>query len=515
MEASARVAAGGYGQEQYVDYNKTYAPTNSQTSYKANEADAAVDPSILRECWDISGAYYQSDPKYDQFMKEPPGFETGPDCIWHLLKCMPGTKDAGHCYNEQLTDYLVSKVGFSVNGADHASFRMTKPNNHFINLNIHVDDTAAFSSSQKLLDDVFKKINVRFPMKRRYEIGLFVGISTKRDATGIHFWQTTLINDTVKMAGLESSKGVSTPCHGNFKGFTTKDITLDVERRKVYNEFPYRQLVGKIAYIARHTRIDIAWITCELQRYGTNFTEAQIDAVLHLIKYLDGTKLMPLTLRSDFKHPTKLFIAVDAGYGTSLINRASHEGMIAFYKGCPIAHTSKRQKVIALSSMESEFMAATEAAKFSRWLLRLLDGFGVKIPTPVPLLEDNQSSIYLSKHPSLNGSRSRHMEIRWHWLQEAVKNKEVVMVYLPTAGQLADVLTKPTPKHVHDVLIPAIMGQHTAYNPLILQTLSNLMHKVKVLPNAMAKEHGEFDPPDGRTPLDEAQPNNSLNSASN
>ena len=130
---------------------------------------------------------------------------------------------------------------------------------------------------------------------------------------------------------------------------------------------------------------------------------------MHLVKYLKATKTMPLTYRSDFNHPIKVFIAVDAGYGTSLINRASHEGMIAFYKGCPISHTSKRQKVVALSSMESEFMAATEAAKFSRWLLRLLEGFGLEAKRPVPLLEDNQSSIYLSKHPSLNGTRSRHI----------------------------------------------------------------------------------------------------------
>jgi hypothetical protein len=120
---------------------------------------------------------------------------------------------------------------------------------------------------------------------------------------------------------------------------------------------------------------------------------------------------MPLTFRADFDHHVKTFIAVDAGYGSSLINRASHEGMIAFHKGCPVAHVSKRQKVIALSSMESEFMSATEAAKFARWLLRLLAGFGLEAKTPVPLLEDNQASIFLSKHPSLNGARSRHMEI--------------------------------------------------------------------------------------------------------
>ena len=51
------------------------------------------------------------------------------------------------------------------------------------------------------------------------------------------------------------------------------------------------------------------------------------------------------------------------------------------------------------------------------------------------------------------------------------------MIYLPTKGQLADILTKSTPKHVHDVLVPAIMGQHTAYSPLILETLSNMMQE--------------------------------------
>ena len=493
-EASARVAAGGYGQEQYVDYNETYAPTMSMTAYKANEADAANDSSIIRECWDISGAYYRSIPKYRQYMKEPPGFETGPDNIWHLLRCMPGTKDAGHCYNVQLTDHLVEKVGFEVNNADHASFRLVDPQGDFINLNIHVDDTAAFGSSQKLMDDVFELINSRFPMKRRKGIGLMVGIESERDQDGIHLRQISLIKDIVKMAGLEGAKAVSTPCHGLFKGFTPADLTLDPEKRKIFDVFPYRQLVGKIAYVARNTRIDIAWITCELQRYGTNYTQAQIDALTHLIKYLNATKEVFLTFRSDFKHPIKLFFAVDAGYGSSLINRASHEGLVAFYKGCPIVHVSKRQKVIALSSMESEFMAATEAAKMSKWLYRLLDGFDMGVAKPVPLFEDNQATIYLSKHPSLNGSRSRHMEIRWHWLQQAVADGEVELVYIPTAGQLADILTKPTPKHVHDALVPAIMGQQSAYTPVVLQVLQGLMSDRKKQGKAMACRNTSFRP---------------------
>ena len=479
MEASGRVAAGGYGQEHLVDYDKTYAPTMAMTAYKANEADAAVDPTIIRECWDISGAYYRSLPDFDQYMKEPPGFETGPDNIWHLLRCMPGTKDAGHCYNVQLTNHLVKVVGFRVNDADHASFRLVHKNGDFINLNIHVDDTAAFSSSQKLMDDVYKLIDARFPMKRRKGIGLMVGIESERDDIGIHLRQVALIKGIVQMAGLQNSKAVTTPCHGLFKGFKPEDITLDPDRRKVYEKFPYRQLVGKIAYVARNTRIDIAWITCELQRYGTNYTDAQIDAVTHLIKYLNGTMMKCLTFRTNFKHEVSLFIAVDAGYGSSLINRASHEGMIAYYKGCAIAHVSKRQKVIALSSMESEFMAATEAAKYSKWLRRLLSGLGMETAKPVPLLEDNQATIYLSKHPSLNGSRSRHMEIRWHWLQQAVQEGHVELVYILTAGQSADILTKPTPKHVHDKLVPSVMGQQTAYTPSVLEVFETMLRDRK------------------------------------
>ena len=482
LEASARVAAGGYGQEQYVDYDETYAPTMSLTSYKILEAEAANDPDIIRECWDISGAYYRSIPKYNQYMKMPPGFETGPDNIWKLLKCMPGTKDAGHCYNDQLTELLLA-MGFTVNPADHASFRLEEVHRdggvQWICLTIHVDDTAAFSNNQKLMDKIFELVTKRFPMKRRPGIGLMVGIKSERDAKGIRLSQITLINKIAQTAGLSEAKSVSTPCHGTFKGFSTSDITLDPERRKNLDKYPYRQLIGMIAYVTRNTRPDAAWICCELQRYASNFTQAQIDALEHLIKFLHGTKELALEYNSGFKHTANILIPVDAGYGTSLINRASHEGMAVYYKGCLIAHSAKKQRVVALSSMESEFMSATSGAKFAAWLVRLLKGFGIKAKLPIPILEDNTAAIFLSEHPSLNGVRSRHMEIRWHWLQEQTKAGLVKLIHLPTKEQVADLLTKPVQKQVHDKLAPALLGTKPIYSSQMLNALNQMKSELK------------------------------------
>ena len=139
--------------------------------------------------------------------------------------------------------------------------------------------------------------------------------------------------------------------------------------------------------------------------------------------------------------------------------------------------------------MESEFMAATEGAKFSKWLMRLLNGFGLETVKPVPMLEDNSATIYLSKHPSLNGSRSRHMEIRWHWLQEAVRAGDIILWHIPTAGQPADILTKPTPKHVHDALVPTEMGQQAAYTPCIKQALAESDMTTEMAKQAKQEKH--------------------------
>ena len=145
-EDSARAVAGGYSQIFDEDFTETYCPTMPLESYKMNEAECINDPDAIREEYDLAGAYYQSFPTWPQFMEQPPGIgetpssydsidlnsDTVPDFtpihgarnefVWELLRYMPGTKDAGHNFNAQMTDYLVTELQLRVNPADTASF---------------------------------------------------------------------------------------------------------------------------------------------------------------------------------------------------------------------------------------------------------------------------------------------------------------------------------------------------------------------------------------------------------
>ena len=486
VEKSARLTAMGFTQKQYIDYGETYAPTMAMAAYKMNEARAANDTSIIRECWDVEGAFYMASPKYDQYMEPPAGAridEHGKPIDtskftgrvgWKLLKSMPGTKDGSHNWYNEISSYLTGECKMRANPADLSSF-YAELKGDWICVNIHVDDAAVFSSSIKLVDMLFAKLSLKYKLKRAKELTLVMGIYSSRDETGIEFHQRTLIDETVLCAGMENKKKVNTPVHGLWKPFTREDICIDPEERKALDKYPYSRILGKVAYIARGTRYDILWIVTELQRYQTNFGYKMIATLLHVVRYLDSTRMRTLKYRSGFFSKYNLIVSVDASYGSSMINRSSHAGYVIYFMGCAIVVMSSRQKVIALSSMESEFMAATEAAKVIVWLLKLAKNFNIEIRRPVPMLEDNQAAIYLSEKPDLNGGRARHMDVRWHWLQAKVKDEVIQLIHIPTAHQVADVLTKAVAKNIFDRLSPALMGEVDVPTPPMYAALKKLL----------------------------------------
>ena len=466
LEDSARAVAGGYSQEYGVDYLETYCPTMPLESYKINEAECLNTPGSIREEYDFSGAYYQSFPTLKQYMEQPPGMGETPESyaaidldskltpafapapgarskyVWELLRCMPGTKDAGHNFNEQMTEYLVEKLKLVPNPADTASF-YGQFGDSWIRLNTYVDDLTAFSNSQKLLDKCHDLIHKRFPAKRLAGINLIVGVTVSTTPTSIEFDQKRLITDAAEYTGQCEAGTERTPYPSGWAGFTDADLVTDPVARAVLDKFPYPNAVGKVAYVARSTRYECLWIVSVLQRHFKNFGPAMIKALLRLVRYLYTTRSKRLIFRKGYPndlHP--VVTMVDASYGSSLIDGSSHESHLTFYKGCCIQATSKRQRTVALSSMESEFMGANSAAKTALWTNKLLRGFGIKAQLPFPILEDNTAAIYLSRKPNLNGSRTRHMEVRWHWLQQQVMDKKAILHHLRTHFQLADLMTK-------------------------------------------------------------------------
>ena len=134
----------------------------------------------------------------------------------------------------------------------------------------------------------------------------------------------------------------------------------------------------------------------------------------------------------------------DSDHGSDVMQRRSTGGM-AFYLGENlITWNSYKQKTVSLSSCESEFKAATAAAQQALWLKNLFSEVMKQKPSVVTLFVDNNSAIALMKNAVFHG-RSKHIEIKYHFIRECIERGEIIVKRVSTNEQKADALTKPLP----------------------------------------------------------------------
>jgi hypothetical protein len=107
-----------------------------------------------------------------------------------------------------------------------------------------------------------------------------------------------------------------------------------------------------------------------------------------------------------------------------------------------VTWSSKKQSIIALSSTESEYIGQTHLLKEILWVRQFLGELTTKFSSPTSLYSDNQGAIALAKNNKFH-ARSKHIDIRYHFIREAVDNETVQLIYIPTADNVADIFTKP------------------------------------------------------------------------
>jgi hypothetical protein len=109
--------------------------------------------------------------------------------------------------------------------------------------------------------------------------------------------------------------------------------------------------------------------------------------------------------------------------------------------GGAVCWQSKKLKGVATSSTVAEYKAMTEGAKEAIWLRRLMRELGVGDDGPVLFRVDNESAIKLARNPVMH-QKTKHVEIYWHFIREAVESGEVALEFVRTHLQDADFLTK-------------------------------------------------------------------------
>ena len=117
---------------------------------------------------------------------------------------------------------------------------------------------------------------------------------------------------------------------------------------------------------------------------------------------------------------------------------------------CTISWGSKKQSVVALSTTEAEYIALSLACQEAVWLRSLLADVQLVQPATT-MYEDNQGAIALSKNPS-NHSRTKHIDIKYHYVRDLITRKEVNIEYCPSNKMIADLFTKGLPRGPYEQL---------------------------------------------------------------
>ena len=201
----------------------------------------------------------------------------------------------------------------------------------------------------------------------------------------------------------------------------------------------YQRMVGKLIFLT-HTRIDIAYAVSVVSRFIQRPQEPHAQAVKHLYRYLKGTINFAMLYRRGEESNLRGF--TDADWAADAHDRKSTTGYVFFLGNTPITWNSRKQPTVALSSTESEYMAITEGAKEAVWLRRLLSEIhAINAHTPTTIHGDNQDSLNLAHNPIFHG-RTKHIEIKHHFIREKIQTGEIDLKFTPTSEQLADILTK-------------------------------------------------------------------------
>lgn len=281
---------------------------------------------------------------------------------------------------------------------------------------------------------IVKKLNDEF----RITLGsgeYYVGMEIKRNRKErtITITQASYIKKMIEKFGMAESKTISTP-------FDVSTILKRSEEETTPN-FPYRQACGSLTYAATVARPDIAYAVGEISKFMEKPNDSHVNAVKRIFRYLNHTQHIGITY-GDSGNGTNLIGYTDADYARDIDTRRSTTGYAFKIGNGIITWRSQRQKTIALSTTEAEFMAICDGAKEAIWLRQLLKDIGYEQKEATTLMIDNLSAIRLVQNPELH-HRTKHIDIRLFFVRDVYQEDTINLKHVESANQLADALTKP------------------------------------------------------------------------
>ena len=424
-----------------MDFNQTFAPIIRIDSVHTLFAIYAVNDLCITQV-DCKNAFLHSRSNFKIYIQQPEGFidANHPDAVLLLNKALYGLKQAPRLWYLLLSEIIVG-MGFQALEIDPSIYIRGN-----VIMGVYVDDILICSISISSCNSVISELVQKVEVINKGEVRSFLGISVTHNyhKHAISIGQPGYIDHLLAKYNMMNAKSTSTPFK---KGTKLKSATPD---DTLCNLKMYQELTGSLNHLAVFTQPDIAFAISKLSKFNANPMTTHYKAVLHVLQYLKSTRNYCIVYRRSFMVPiTDIIGYSDADFASDEDDRKSYTGYIFLVNGGTITWSTYKQHTVAFSSMESEYMALSDAAREAiaqKQFFREL-----QIPSairPVPLLTDSQTVLEISDNPA-KYRQAKHIDVRYHSVHHYIHDSKIQIDYIPSAYQPVDLFTKAleTTKH--------------------------------------------------------------------
>ncbi len=420
----ARLVVRGFTQEHGIDYSQTFSPVVSYTSIRTIMAIAAVEKLKLAQ-FDVQTAFLYGDLDEEIYMRQPVGYEDGTKKVCLLKKSLYGLKQASRNWNKKFTDFLKA-YNLKVSTADPCVF-IGNGERRLI-LGIFIDDGIVAASHEEDITNLMNYLTIEFKI-RVLEAECFVGLEIERSQNGsIHLCQAAYTRKILEKFRMSDAKTASIPAEN-----------YSLEPSALSENYPYREAVGSLMYLAVGTRPDISFAVGRASRFLSQPKESDVVAVKRIFRYLRGTINYGIVYEQSAKFDLECFS--DSDYAGCPVSRRSTSGFVFKLGSGAISWCSQLQKSVVVSTTEAEYVAGAQSVKEMIWIKRLISNLLIKCDS-VFLRMDNRSAIRLVENSEPH-KRTKHVDIKYHFIREKYEEGNFELTYIPTEDQIADILTKP------------------------------------------------------------------------
>ncbi|GJY08410.1 ribonuclease H-like domain, reverse transcriptase, RNA-dependent DNA polymerase [Tanacetum coccineum] len=434
IKHKARLVAKGYIQEHGIDFEEVFAPVARMETIRLLLAIAANNEWEVHHL-DVKSAFLHGDLKEEVYVTQPEGFIKREDNgkVYRLIKALYGLRQAPRAWNIKLDNTLKS-LDFKKCALEQAIYTKTSKDSILL-IGVYVDDLIITDTPKKEIDKFKAQMEEKFKMNNLGLLAYYLGIEVTQTEGDISIKQSAYAKKILKEAGMIDCNETLIPMD---PGTRLTNITEGT----MVNSTEYRSLIGCLRYLL-HTRPDLSYSVGLLSRFMQELSEQHMKAIRQVLRYVKGTKDYGITYMHNGGN--KIHGFNDSSYGVNTQEGKGTTGIIFYYGESPISWSTQKQATVALSSCESEFIAATTAATQALWLKRLLSKLTHSQEEKVTIKVDNKSAIALMKNPVFHG-RSKHIDTKYHFIRECVEREDIQVEFVSGEYQKADILTKALPK---------------------------------------------------------------------